>query len=59
MSLADNILCAKDSGLCSGIVFLDLSKAFDTVHHGRLLINNKKKLEIANVEQKTLSWNLP
>ena len=31
MLLADNILTAKDSGLCSGAVFLDLSKAFDTV----------------------------
>ena len=52
MLLADNILTAKDSGLCSGAVFLDLSKAFDTVHHCRML----KKLEAAGVEQKSLLW---
>ena len=52
MLLADNILTAKDSGLCSGAVFLDLSKAFDTVHHCRML----KKLEATGVEQNSLSW---
>ena len=31
--LADNLLEAKDDRRCSGVVFLDLRKAFDTVNH--------------------------
>ena len=35
--LADTLLEAKDNKLCSGAVFLDVRKAFDTVDHARLL----------------------
>ena len=35
--LADNLLEAKDNRRCSGVVFLDLRKAFDTVNHQCLL----------------------
>ena len=35
--LADNLLEAKDNRRCSGVVFLDLRKTFDTVNHQCLL----------------------
>lgn len=50
--LTDDLLEAKDSRLCSGAVFLDLYKAFDTVDHGRLLA----KLLEGGVADHSLRW---
>lgn len=59
--LTDNILDNMDNGLVTGAVFLDLSKAFDTVDHQvwitipwiglsriSLLVNRSSRLEIAS-----------
>ena len=35
--LIDNVRTGMDQGQLTGLVFMDLRKAFDTVNHGRLL----------------------
>ena len=41
-----------DKGLMTGAVFIDLSKAFDTLDHARLL----SKLSIYGIKDRELSW---
>ena len=48
----DNILLNVDSGRLTGAVFLDLSKAFDTVDHNLLLY----KLKSVGLSDDTVNW---
>ena len=50
--LTDNILDNMDNGLVTGAVFLDLSKAFDTVDHQLLL----KKLRSLGLDNNSMDW---
>lgn len=50
--LTDQILWNMDKGLITGGIFLDLSKAFDTVDHKTLL----HKLQSYGVKGSTLEW---
>lgn len=52
MQLIDHVLTAKDKGEYSLGIFLDLSKAFDTVNYNILL----KKLEHYGFHGNTLKW---
>ena len=49
--LADNLLEAKDNRSCSGVVFLDFRKAFDTVNHQCLLRKFAKCGVVGNVHK--------
>ena len=49
---ADNIRKESDKGLVSGALFIDLSKAFDTLGHGNLL----RKLELFGIKGIALKW---
>ena len=48
----DSILDNADNGLITASVFLDLSKAFDTVDHNILL----PKLKLIGLDSKSLTW---
>ena len=48
----DNIFLHMDSGRLTGAVFLDLSKAFDTVDHNLLL----HKLKSVDLSEVTVNW---
>ena len=50
--LSDAIRQAMDTGMLTGTVFVDLSKAFDTVDHARLL----SKLPIYGILNRELKW---
>ena len=52
LTLLDNIRNSVDSGKLVGGCFIDLSKAFDTISHRRLL----EKLECYDVQDKELEW---
>ena len=51
-NLTENILDNMDNGLVTGAVFLDLSKAFDTVDHQLLL----KKLKSLGLNNNSMDW---
>lgn len=52
IKFTDNILNNMDNGKLSGVIFLDLKKAFDTVNHDILI----KKLQKLGVSGSTLQW---
>ena len=52
LTLLDNIRNSVDSGKLVGGCFIDLSKAFDTISHRKLL----EKLECFGVQDKELEW---
>ena len=47
-----DIYWGMDEGLCSGVLFLDLKKAFDTVDHWILL----RKLRSIGMKEQVVSW---
>ncbi len=52
LKLTDEWLEAMDKGLFTGVVMVDLRKAFDLVNHKLLL----KKLELYGLDPNTLNW---
>ena len=52
LEVTDYLLDNFNSGLYTGVVFLDLKKAFDTVHH-KVLLN---KLQSIGVQGSELNW---
>ena len=50
--LTDKILKGYDEGLLTGIILIDLQKAFDTIDHEILL----QKLEAINFSESTIKW---
>ena len=52
LKLLSNIYTNMDRGALTGVVFLDLKKAFDTVDHNILL----KKLRTFNLSSETIDW---
>ena len=52
LQVSDYILHNTDNGMLTGAVFLDLKKAFDTVHHPTLL----KKLNLLGLNNVELEW---
>ena len=52
LALLDKIYKNMDGNKLTGVVFLDLKKAFDTVDHGILL----KKLKIYNIDDSSILW---
>ena len=56
--LTDQILKGFDEGLLTGMISIDLQKAFDTIDHKILL----QKLKAINFSESTIKWfksNLP
>ena len=52
LRLLDNIYRHMDEGVMTGVVFLDLTKAFDTIDHEILL----HKLTTFNIGPMTIEW---
>ena len=52
LQLMDIIYKNIDGGLLTGVIFLDLKKAFDTVDHNILL----QKLHIFNLSENSITW---
>ena len=52
LDVTDYLLQNMDDGLLTGALFLDLKKAFDTVHHGMLL----SKLSKSGINGLELDW---
>ena len=50
--LCDQVTCLTDEGKAVDVVYLDFSKAFDTVSHGLLL----QKLAVCGLDRYTLGW---
>mgnify|MGYP001795459600 FL=1 len=50
--LSDKILSGFDSGLLTGMILIDLQKAFDTINHVILL----QKMEIMGFSKKSIDW---
>ena len=50
--LNDNILSGIDKGLLTGVILIDLQKAFDTIDHDIFLM----KLECMSFGKQTISW---
>ena len=48
----DSLSLGLDSGLCSDVAYLDISKAFDKVSHGKLI----KKLLDRNIPLTLVKW---
>ena len=52
LRLLDTIYTGMENGMMTGVIFLDLKKAFDTVNHCILL----NKLRTFGISQKTIDW---
>lgn len=52
LDVVDNIICAQDEGLCTVLVLLDFSRAFDSINT-QLLIS---KMNYYGFDQKALQW---
>lgn len=52
LDVTDNILCAQDEGLCTILVLLDFSRAFDSINLNLLL----SKLSYYGFDVKALKW---
>ena len=50
--LTDKILTGFDSGLLTGMILIDLQKAFDTINHDILL----KKMSLAGFSCQSITW---
>ena len=52
LDVTDYLLKNTDKGMFTGAIFLDLKKAFDTVHHGTLI----NKLSKSGINGPELDW---
>jgi retron-type reverse transcriptase len=52
LQFTDELLMNMDRGKVSGVIYLDLKKAFDTINHAILL----QKLKWIGVDSKSLQW---
>ena len=50
--LTDKILTGFDSGLLTGVILIDLQKAFDTTNHGILL----RKMSALRFSDRSINW---
>ena len=50
--LTDKVLTGFDSGLLTGMILVDLQKAFDTINHGILL----KKMSALRFSDRSINW---
>ena len=52
LSLTNSLFLNMNSNMLTGVVFLDLKKTFDTVHHGILF----KKLQMHGMGASAIEW---